>query len=135
MPRNLLIIAVSLVFCAFFGNQGAFGMPASPVAVDLCQPDGTKIQLNIHGDERFHWFEDIDGYTVVRDKGRYAYGRLDSNGRLVASDLTVGRDNPKARGLKKKILPPPAFGENFGLRLCLVKVLSPLRKKLRQQEL
>lgn len=81
-------------------------MSANPVAVDLRQPDGKKIRIHVRGDERFHWFEDVDGYTVVRDKGRYAYGRLGKNGLLEATGLTVGIDNPKARGLKKKILPP-----------------------------
>ena len=97
--------------------QSLWAMPASPLPFDTHQPDGKKIHLHIRGDERFHWFEDTEGYTVVRDNGRYAYGQLDSNGRLKPTDLTVGTDNPKAAGLKKKILPP------VGLRRTLLPSL------------
>lgn len=95
-----------LIFAAVLICQSLWAMPASPIPFETHQPDGKKIRLRIRGDERFHWLEDTEGYTVVRDKRRYAYGKLDSNGRLKPTDLTVGIDNPKARGFKKKTLPP-----------------------------
>lgn len=99
--KALFILAVSVALIC----KNVSAMPASPHPFEVYQPDGKKILLNVRGDERFHWFEDTEGYTVVREKGRYAYAQLDSNGRLKATALTVGTDNPKAAGLKKKILP------------------------------
>ena len=81
-------------------------MIANPAAFEVSQPDGSKISLRIRGDEWFHWHEDLDGYTVVRDNGRYAYAQLGQDNRLIATPLTVGVDNPKALGLQKRILPP-----------------------------
>lgn len=93
-------LITSLLVC-----EVVFAISANPVAFEVQQPDGKKIRLHIRGDERFHWFEDVEGYTVVRDNKRYAYGQLDSTGRLKPTALSVGVDNPKAAGLKKRILP------------------------------
>ncbi len=87
-------------------NQCLFSMPADPGAFDSVQPDGRAIRLHIRGDEWFHWYEDTRGYTVVRDKGRYAYAQLNQNNRLVPTPLTVGRDDPEVGGLQKRIRPP-----------------------------
>ena len=95
-----ILAAATALIC-----QSLWAMPASPIPFETHQPDGKKIRLYVRGDERFHWFEDTEGYTVVRDKRRYAYGRLDSSGQLKATALTVGTDNPKEAGLKKNILP------------------------------
>ena len=84
----------------------AFAMMSNPAAFEVSQPNGLKISLYIRGDEQFHWYEDRAGYTVVRDKGRYAYAQLGPDNRLVPTSLTVGIDNPKAMGLQKRILPP-----------------------------
>lgn len=80
-------------------------MPASPHAKFEQQPDGTVIQLMVRGDEHFNWSQDLEGYTVVREKnGWYKYATL-NNGRLVASQHAVGKSNPKALGLSKNLLP------------------------------
>lgn len=86
-------------------GQLVCAMPASPLAFETHQPDGTPIKLHIRGDEKFNWYEDLDGYTVVRNKGQYVYAQLDRNNRLVPTALAVGIDNPKAAGLRKRILP------------------------------
>jgi M6 family metalloprotease-like protein len=104
MKKKILWIAYSLFLVSMC--RSVLAMPANPVPFEVKQPDGKKISIYIRGDERFHWYEDTDGYTVVNDKGRYAYGRLDKDKRLTATPLTVGVDNPRAAGLRKKILPP-----------------------------
>lgn len=105
MKRSLLlcIAAAMLLMCA-----PAPGMIANPAAFEASQPNGQSIKLHIRGDEWFHWHEDPTGYTVVYDKGRYAYAQLGPDNRLVPTSLTVGVDNPKTAGLQKRILPPPA---------------------------
>jgi len=83
-------------------------MVANPAAFEVRQSDGRKVNLRVRGDEWFHWHEDLNGYTVVRDNGRYAYAQLNRDNRLVPTPLTVGVDNPRAVGLQKRILPPRA---------------------------
>jgi len=110
--KNTYFLALIAIFVIC---EVILAMPANPVAFDARQPDGKKIRLHIRGDERFHWFEDVEGYPVVRDKKRYAYGKLDRNGRLEATALTVGTDNPKAAGMKKKVLFPTEPLRTLGL--------------------
>lgn len=45
-------------------------MPASPHEYAVKQPDGAIITLAIRGDEFFHWEQDLDGYTVVRNAAK-----------------------------------------------------------------
>ena len=72
---------------------------ASPDPVKLTQPDGAPITLRVRGDEHFHWFEDLAGYTVVLDQGRYVYAQLDGQGLLAPTAKEVGKVNPKTDGL------------------------------------
>ena len=88
--------------------QAAMAINASPHPVHVIQPDGTEIVLRARGNERFHWEEDANGYTVLFDGGRYVYARRGPDGNLAPSDLEVGRDDPRAYGLAKRVLPAQA---------------------------
>lgn len=88
--------------------SATYAINASPHPIDATQPDGTKIVLKVKGDERFHWQEDANGYTVLRDKGRYVYAIQGPDGRLAPSDIEVGKASPKAHGLQKRTLPSRA---------------------------
>ncbi len=96
----LFCLLVSVVYCG-----PAQGVPASPHAILETQPDGAKIVLHIRGSEHFHWQEDVDGYTVLREKNRYVYARRTPQGRLVPTAWEVGKVSPKAKGLLKRALP------------------------------
>ena len=65
------------------GLREAAAINASPQPVEVTQADGSVVKLHIRGDESFNWFEDEAGYTVVRQRGEYFYGRLDAAGKLV----------------------------------------------------
>jgi M6 family metalloprotease-like protein len=80
---------------------------ASPLPVDLVQPDGTEIVLHIRGDEYFNWLEDLQGYTVVINQGRYVYANLDTQGLLAPTGVVVGQADPNTAGLTRKTLPSP----------------------------
>ncbi|MEX0331212.1 MAG: M6 family metalloprotease domain-containing protein [Puniceicoccaceae bacterium] len=83
-----------------------FAIQANPDPYVVQQPDGQEIRLQVRGDEWFSFEQDIHGFTVIRDRGWYVYGKRDqATGRLVSSGLRVGVDNPKARGLKPGELP------------------------------
>jgi M6 family metalloprotease-like protein len=105
--RLIIFLFIFILLLLSFCGGLVYAMPASPIAFEASQPDGRKIKLHIRGDEFFHWNEDTDGYTVVKDNGRFVYGELDINGRVVGGNLVVGVDNPGLAELKKRILPSP----------------------------
>lgn len=81
---------------------------AAPFAFTETQPDGSKIDLHIEGDEFFHYLRDPAGFTVVKDRKWFVYAKKDAEGRLVPSGLRVGQSNPAKAGLSKNTLPDPA---------------------------
>ena len=103
-----LFFAVVTALALGLASKGAMAINASPHAVHVTQPDGTEIVLRGHGDERFHWEEDANGYSVLLKNGRYVYARRAQNGRLVPTEHEVGKVNPRAVGLSKRILPDRA---------------------------
>ncbi len=90
-----------LCFCT--GESSANS--AWPGITSVTQPDGTKLDINLRGDEHLHWEEDANSYTVIRHKGWYVYAEKAPNGGLVPSELRAGIDNPAAFGLKKQVKP------------------------------
>ena len=90
-----------------------YAINASPAAVELQQPDGTKIKLHIRGDEFFNWFEDERGFTVIRNQGSYVYANLDAGGKLAPTAMQVGRGDPQAAGLPKGLLPSPEIRRTY----------------------
>jgi M6 family metalloprotease-like protein len=84
---------------------------ASPHVIHAVQPDGTKIALHIRGSHALHWQEDLNGYTVVRERGnsgRYVYAKRGPSGHLLPTVHEVGKANPKALGLQRRVLPSAA---------------------------
>src|SRR6266550_811461 len=78
---------------------------ANPDPVELTQPDGSKITLRLRGDEWFNWLEDLQGYTVVIEQGKYVYATLNTQGLLAPTGLAVGQADPGTAGLTKGLLP------------------------------
>ena len=84
------------------------GMVASPHLVEVEQPDGSKLELQIRGDEFSHWFEDKAGFSIVRNAAaQYVYANRDSDGRLGPTALVAGEANPGAAGLARGLQPTP----------------------------
>ncbi|MDR2058187.1 MAG: M6 family metalloprotease domain-containing protein [Dysgonamonadaceae bacterium] len=56
--------------------------------------DGTKISYFVRGDERVHWLQSTDGYTLLFDSNQnLVYAEKDSEGNLVPSTLKYGDKN------------------------------------------
>jgi len=77
---------------------------AYPGLVEHTQPDGRVFRARQFGDERYHWMETEDGYTIQlnRKTGFFEYVRV-KNGRFVLTGLVVGRDDPAAAGIAKHL--------------------------------
>jgi len=77
-------------FVASKNKVKSYGVPASPEVFEITQSTGEKIQLKIKGDGATHWFETIDGYTVLRNKNNdFVYANQDKNKNLVPSKILV----------------------------------------------
>ncbi|MDP2807410.1 MAG: hypothetical protein Q8O74_04640 [bacterium] len=83
------LVVLALVVLA----ANAFAIPANPRPRTLTQPDGSKFQAVLKGDEHFSFAEDADGYSIVQnEKGFWTYARQE-NGLLVATNLIVGKSS------------------------------------------
>lgn len=111
--RNLKLLRTAVcssIFSLFvLAASTVYAIPAAPVPFTDQQPDGAAVTLFVRGDEHFNWMEDTEGYTVVKNKGWFEYAEIGPSGRLNPNGMIVGRDNPRARGLQKRILPSQAI--------------------------
>ncbi|MFB3812705.1 MAG: M6 family metalloprotease domain-containing protein [Terriglobales bacterium] len=75
----------------------------------LVQPDGAVVHCFASGDEYLNWYHDKAGYTIVPDRntGYYTYAVASEEG-PVASQHIVGRSDPAAAGLAKRVVPSAA---------------------------
>ena len=65
-----------------------FAIPANPNPVVFTQPDGKNLTVILRGDERIHWNETLDGYTLLYNSDHYlTYAQLDEDGNLQPSDV------------------------------------------------
>ncbi len=106
--RKVLSGLAAACFLLLAYVPSVLAVPANPNSFQDIQPNGTVVSLRVRGDEHFNWTEDLAGYTVIRSKGWYEYARVNPQGRLVATGLKVGINNPRAGGLNKGLLPSAA---------------------------
>ena len=67
-------------------------IPADPTPMQVSQPDGSKLTIQLHGDEFFHFTTTTDGYTLLKNAaGYYTYAQQDKSGQLVPGDR-IARD-------------------------------------------
>ena len=95
--KRLTIIAILMLL----GVASMMAVPAYPKPVDVKQPDGTTVTLQLRGDEFLHFTTTTDGYTVTkRTDGFYCYAKRDADGRLTATDVVA--KNPDARSIGER---------------------------------
>ncbi len=83
-------------------QQGKHFVSAQPGPIDVVQPDGSKLTIELFGDEISHIAKTTDGYTLLKDKNEfYYYAKMDKNGDMVRS--TVKAANKEHRSLKEKL--------------------------------
>ena len=99
--KKAIVYPIFLVFLSCFLQQILHAVPAYPGPVIFTQPDGTKINISLKGDEKAKWAVTADGYTVLfNDKGFLEYAELNKNGDLVGSGVIVR--NPEKRLVEEK---------------------------------
>lgn len=110
--RTLSLILFAITLCAsaqtekldlthFKGKGLSYGVPACPEPFTVTQPDGEEITLCMKGDGAVHWYETLDGYTVLKNtKGQYVYALKNANGDLVAGKTVLSSKKSTPSGNK-----------------------------------
>jgi hypothetical protein len=76
MRKTLILLWLACSF-TFVSQAQVNKVPASKRPIEYNQPDGTTLTLLLKGDERMHWAETPDGYTLLsNDKNGYEYAKL-----------------------------------------------------------
>jgi immune inhibitor A len=90
-------VAISIAAALLFVAAPALADPAMQgVTKAFTQPDQSRLDLRLWGDEYANGWETQDGYTVIlnRTSGYWEYATTDASGYLVLSGDRVGRDAP-----------------------------------------
>ncbi|MDR2056830.1 MAG: M6 family metalloprotease domain-containing protein [Dysgonamonadaceae bacterium] len=78
----------------FLISSPIFGVPANPKAIEKTQPDGTKITVQLKGDEKIHWMETPGGYTLMYNPEKYiVFATIDNNGNMAPSEIIYRGEN------------------------------------------
>ncbi|MCO5265245.1 MAG: hypothetical protein M9948_05115 [Lentimicrobium sp.] len=99
MKRLLLLICLAELLI----TTSTFGVSVSKQAVQVYQPDGSKIECYASGDEYYNFLEDKDGFTIVQASDGYYYYGISENGMVVASPYRVNTVDPNTTGIRKGV--------------------------------
>ena len=86
--KNIKKTSLSFFLLAvlFVISQKLSAVPAIPYPVAFTQPDGKTLTVMLKGDEKIHWHESMDGYTLLYNQDGYlTYAHLDEDGNLQPS--------------------------------------------------
>lgn len=65
-----------------------FAVPANTKPITITQPNGKTLTFVLKGDERVHWYETMDGYTLLRnEEGDLEFACVDENNILQVSGI------------------------------------------------
>lgn len=70
-------MAASFILAFSLFTQSLLAVPANEKVRVFEQPDGTKIYIEVRGDERFHWIETVKGEVVIKgSNGFFEYATV-----------------------------------------------------------
>lgn len=99
--------------CMCASALASWAVPAKPgVTHQLTQPDGTKVSLQLVGDENHHYYLTTDGQIVIGGEGKYCYASADSRGELLNTGIMA--HDPAMRSDKEKLLISSLDSEKVG---------------------
>jgi len=90
---------ISLLLMALIVAITASAEPANPTPITIEQPDGTKLQLKLVGDEFYHFNTTIDGYTIINVNGKWEYAMKTGNS---LSSTGILAHDPSARSAQEQ---------------------------------
>jgi M6 family metalloprotease-like protein len=102
--KTIILCVSALIYFNIHAQRS--NCSAFPKPVKVKQPNGKEIDLKILGNEVLHYYQTLDGYTVLQNSehnGAYEYATLNANADIVASGVQVGENFGKqamVKGLK-----------------------------------
>jgi M6 family metalloprotease-like protein len=85
-PKMKKLQLFFLMALLLINAQLLHAIPAIPYPITFTQPNGEELTVLVKGDERIHWHESLDGYTLLYNQDGYlTYAILDETGNLQPS--------------------------------------------------
>ena len=105
MRKYFLIL--SLFCAAFLSAQPRSRVPATPHPIEITQPNGDKLTIRLHGDERQSFRTTIDGFVIVQSEdGFFRYAKFDKDKNYAPSKIVANnvenRSKKEIKFLKKQ---------------------------------
>lgn len=116
---------VLIVVLLFAAGIRLYAVSAYPYPVEVQQPNGEIIKIQLHGDEFFHYITAEDGSVVMQgDKGYYVYANISEDGSLTPSTVSVTNQSLKSSFLNVVRADSEEFKE---------KIVRPASKRVREK--
>ena len=106
------LLLLSVLYALVLSRAAA--VPAYPGLITVKQPSGKTVSIYLRGDERNHWGETPDGYTLLRDgEGFWAFARATAEGGIEASALRYDGSSLAAEraGIRKGLRPSRSISQ------------------------
>jgi len=100
----------------FFIVLNSFADYFSFLPYEIRQPDGTKIQCFVSGDEYYNWIHDGDGFTIIQAADGYFYYAVLEDGQVKPGEFKVQSIDPVEEGLRRWVREPDSEIENRRIR-------------------
>ncbi|MDR0619106.1 MAG: M6 family metalloprotease domain-containing protein [Bacteroidales bacterium] len=132
-PIRCLLLSIVLIVSNTF-TAGIFAVPANPEPAEVTQPDGTKITIRLKGDERIHWMESLDGYTLMyNNKKEIVFAAKDKKGNLMPGKVVYrGQDLQKYTKSQRKTIEKTPLRLRYSERQ--INTMKQIRKMVDEAE-
>lgn len=103
VPRRVSSACISLCTIIALASM-AFAVPANRQIWTFTQPDGTRFQATLHGDEFYLYHQTLNGEIIVedRDTGEWFYAQPRADGSLQKTATRVGQNRIKIAASDEK---------------------------------
>ena len=125
--RKYIVFLMAAFLCVMLP---ASARPAKPGKFTVTQPDGTRLELERHGDEWGHWLTDASGRMVRQDESGFFRVLSETDAAAVISRSQASRNARRKMAAARK----DSFGPALGQRHFLVILVEFSDLSFRQED-
>lgn len=100
--RNYIYLLFALIILSI---NPIFSAPLENFPVVLTQPDGTKINCFMSGDEYFNYYHTRDGYFIKQGRAGFYYYADQAGNDIITTNYLVNKYNPTQINIAKNLKP------------------------------
>lgn len=105
MKKIHIFIAILLI-----SSFELFATQAYPYLTTFTQPDSSTVMVYIRGDEKIHWLESEDGYSLLcNDFGYLVYAVQDNNGDMIPSNIIATNKSLRSSEVQEFLKTTPKY--------------------------